>query len=599
MHLIETLKAAFEPVLSSLSPDPAKVPDYLAMIKPAQDAKHGDYQANVAMPLAKVLGKKPPEVANDVIGQLPLGDMLETPQVAGPGFINIRFQSEWLARQVRAIATDERLGVPLAPKAKTYVVDYSGPNVAKPLHVGHLRSTIIGESLCRLLRFLGHTAIGDNHLGDWGTQFGMLLYGYKNYLDRAAYDREPVQELARVYVHVRNLTKGTDDEETDTKTLSPEEQAVLDACRHETVKLHRGDPENVAIWKEFMPPCMEEVKAIYRRLDVKFDHQLGESFYQPMLGAVVEDLKAKGVAFESRGAIVVGDEKQISIVQKSDGAFTYTTTDLATIKYRADTFKPDAMLYVVDFRQADHFRQLFKAAAKWGYSEIELAHLQFGSVLGEDGKPLQTRKGTAAALENLLDTAIARGAELYESNRQERIALGKEVPELSDDERAQIAEAVGLGAVKYADLSQNRTSNYTFSYKKMLATEGNTATYMQYAYARCRSIFRKGEVDEARFRTDPPPVVLVEPEERGVALQLLRYPEYLQAAATEYMPHSLTAYLWDLTKALSSFYAADRCAVLKAETPELRESRLLLCDLSARIIRQTLHLLGIRTLERM
>ena len=599
MNLIDHLRSAFRPVLTELAPDLAKVPDYLAMIKPAQNADHGDYQANVAMSLGKQLGKKPVEVAAEIIQKMLIGDLLETPTVTGPGFINLRLRNEWLAARVREMAADDRFGIDPVAKPRTYVIDYSSPNVAKPLHVGHLRSTIIGESLSRLLRFLGHNVISDNHLGDWGTQFGMLLYGYKNHLDAAAYETNPVAELARLYVLVRNLTKGTADEETDQKTLSPAELAVLNACREETVKLHAGDPENVALWQKFMPACLEEVQAIYRRLDVTFDHQHGESFYNPMLPAIVADLKAKGIAKESQGAIVIEAGKQVSLVQKRDGAFTYTTSDLATIQYRVQSFHPDAMLYVVDFRQGDHFKNLFAAARRWGYEAIELTHVSFGSVLGEDRRPLKTRDGTAIGLDGLLDEAVAEGARKYEQSRQERIALGKEVAEITNEERRLVAETVGLGAVKYADLSQNRTSDYIFSYEKMLATDGNTATYMQYAYARCRSIFREGAEDEERFQTKPPVVQLVEPEERALALQLLRFGDSLEAAATEYLPHFLTAYLWDLAKALSSFYAARKCAVLKAETPELRDSRLLLCDLTARTIRQTLELLGIRTLERM
>jgi arginyl-tRNA synthetase len=629
MNLLEQIRAVFQPVLASLATDATKVPDYLAMIKPAQNADHGDYQANVAMPLQKVLGKKPAEIAAAIVAQLNLGDMLEDPQVAGPGFINLRLRTSWLAAQVQAMAANPHLGVTPASTPKTYVIDYSGPNVAKPLHVGHLRSTIIGESLVRILRFLGHRVIGDNHLGDWGTQFGMLLYGYKNFVDAAAYQADPVRELARIYVKVRNLSKGTEIEidvpddpkskkkkKKKTRTIyTPDEQAVLTACRLETVKLHQGDPENVALWQQFMPACLAEVNAIYERLEVHFDTQHGESFYNAMLPAVVEDLLAKGIAERSQGAVVLAgvdsadadedtaatDEADgpVSLIQKSDGAFTYTTTDLATIKYRADNYRPNAILYVVDARQADHFKNLYSAAKRWGFERTEFTHVSFGSVLGEDRKPLKTRDGKAIELDQLLDEAISAGARKYEESLQERLALGKEVPDITDAERRRIAEVVGLGAVKYADLCQHRTSDYVFSFGKMLATDGNTATYMQYAYARCRSIFREGNVDEQRFRTQPPSVVLVEPEERALAFQLVRFQEALDAAATEYLPHLLTTLLWDVAKALSSFYAAKRCHVLQAPTPELRDSRLLLCDLAARVIKQTLELLGIHVLERM
>jgi arginyl-tRNA synthetase len=592
MNLLSELRNLFQPVLEQLSPDPSKLADYLAMVRQAQNPEHGDYQANFAMPLAKLLKRKPPEVAAEVLQKLPPNDLIESTSVAGPGFINIRLKNYWLAKQVRAMAADARLGIAPAHSPKTYVIDYSGPNVAKPLHVGHLRSTIIGEALCRLLRFLGHNVIGDNHLGDWGTQFGMLLYGYKNFRDDAAYKADPVRELARLYRHVRELAKANDDDEGDANN------PVAQAYRAETVKLHAGDPENVALWKQFMPACMEEVEAIYRRLDVHFDHQHGESFYNPMLADVVKDLLEKNCAERSDDAVIIRESKdKVSLIQKRDGAYTYTTTDLATIKYRHDTWKPNVVLCVVDFRQGDHFKNLFAAAKRWGYDSVELTHVSFGSVLGEDRKPFQTRAGKTVELDMLLDKAVELGLQKYEEAYQERLTRDEDLPQLSDAEKKEIAEVVGIGAVKYADLSQNRTSDYVFSYEKMLATDGNTATYMQYAYARCRSIFRKGEIDVERFQKSPPPVSLESPHERALALQLLRWSEALDAAATEYMPHYLTGYLWDLSKAYSSFFV--NCPVLKAETPALRDSRLLLCDLTARVIRETLNLLGIRTVERM
>ena len=342
--------------------DPGDPQPYLAMIKPVQDPKHGDYQANCAMSLAKTLGTKPRDVAQEIVDRLPLGAIFEKPEIAGPGFINLRLSNTWLSERLRDMARDERLGVSLAQPAKTFVVDFSGPNVAKPMHVGHLRSTIIGDSLARLLRFLGHRVISDNHLGDWGTQFGIILYGYKNLRDRpGALRADPVRELARLYVHVRSLMKGDeDDEKTD--------DLIADACRLETAKLHAADEENLRLWQMFQPWCLEEINRIYRRLDVVFDHTLGESFYQPMLAGVVDDLLAKGVAENSQGAVVIffGDNEPPALIRKTDGAFTYTTTDLATIKYRVEHFHADAMLYVVDFRQGLHFKNVFDAARRWG-----------------------------------------------------------------------------------------------------------------------------------------------------------------------------------------------------------------------------------------
>ena len=622
MNLNHALRTALDPILAAYAPDAAERAKLLLMTRPAADAKHGDYQANFAMPLAKSLGRKPQELAAEIIAKIPADHpMISSAAVAGPGFINVKFRDEWIAGQVQKLGGDERLGIEKAAQPKTFVIDYSGPNVAKPLHVGHLRSTIIGESLARILRFLGHKVVGDNHLGDWGTQFGILLYGYKHLLNAENYAADPVRELARVYVEVRNLTKptgqpvGEDEDEPDKKKLTPEQQAIVDEYRAETLKLHQGDPENLRLWREFMPHCMKEIHDIYDRLGVKFDHEHGESFYHDMLAGVVEDLLAKGVAEPSKGAVVVpGANDSASLIRKSNGGFTYTTTDLATVKYRVDEFKPDAILYVVDFRQGDHFKAVFAAAEKWGYGSASLSHVEmgrtftprprfwhvsFGSVLGPDRKPLKTRDGNVVELNSLLDEAIAEGGRRYKTTRDERLAAGMHVEELSSAEIADISEAVGMGAVKYADLSQNRTSDYVYTLDKMLATEGNTATYMQYLYARCRAIFRKGNIDPAKYRTDPPPVVFAEPEERAVALALLRAPEALEAAAAEYYPHVIAQYLFDLAKAVSSFYASQRCKVLEAATPELRESRLLLCDLTARMMVQCLGLLGIRVVEKM
>jgi arginyl-tRNA synthetase len=606
MSLLTQLRSLFEPALAELVPDRAKLADYLGMVRPT-DPKNGDYQANFAMKLAKELGRKPPELAKEIVAKLPPNDILESATVAGPGFINLKLKDTWLAAQVRAMAADPRLGVAPTSNPRRFVIDYSSPNVAKPLHVGHLRSTIIGDALTRLLRFLGHAVVTDNHLGDWGTQFGMLLYGYRHFLDRAAFDADPVRELARLYVHVRGLFKKADDEEEGAA-----DDPVKLACQLETAKLHAGDLENVALWNEFMPHCLEAVHRIYRRLGVlPFDHEHGESFYNPMLPAVVQDMLAKGIATESQGAVVIPNARGIiprteeeqtkeeppALIRKRDGAFTYTTSDLATVKYRMDQYHPDAMLYVVDFRQALHFKTFFAQARRWGFEGVELQHVQFGSVLGEDKKPFGTRKGGVPELSNLIDEAVRLGLAKYEESYADRKAHGHDVPELTGEVKRDIAEAVGVGAIKYADLSQNRESDYVFSYDKMLATEGNTSTYMQYAYARCRSILRKGQVDEARFRTNPPAVLITQPAERALCLQLLRFADALQSAAGEYMPHHVTGYLWDLAKAFSVFF--ENCPVLTAEPAELRDSRLLLVDLTARVIRQGLDLLGIRTVERM
>jgi arginyl-tRNA synthetase len=587
MHLSHVVQHELRRALTGLVPD---VEPFVAMVRATQDAKHGDYQANCAMSLAKVLGKKPRDLAQEIADRFPTDGPLEKPEVAGPGFINVRFRRDWLAGAAVAVARDSRLGVAAAKTPKTFVIDYGGPNVAKPMHVGHLRSTIIGDALARLLRFLGHHVIGDNHLGDWGTQFGMLLYGFRHFLDAAAFEKDPVRELARIYVHVRGLMKSDEAEGDD---------PIATACRKETAKLHAGDADNIRHWKQFMPACMDEIDRIYRRLDVRFDHTLGESFYNLMLPAVVDDLLAKGIARESEGAVAIffGEKEPPALIRKRDGAFTYTTSDLATIRYRAETWNPDAMLYVVDFRQALHFKNLFNAARRWGYDKSDLEHISYGSVMGKDGKPIKTREGGAVELGALLDEAVERAGQVYEANVKEARDRGDETDELGPDEKKQVYEAVGIGAVKYADLSQNRTSDYKFDFDKMLAMNGNTATYMQYAYARNRSIFRKADADVNLYRTTPPPVYLESDHERALVLQLLRFEETLHQAAAEYQPSVLTAYLWDLAKTYSGFF--QNCPVIKAPTPLLRESRLLLCDLTARVLQECLSLLGIRTVERM
>jgi arginyl-tRNA synthetase len=620
MNLIAQLQTVFQPALAQLSLDPTKVSEYLGLIRPAQNPEHGDYQANFAMPMAKAAGKKPQAMAAEIVAQLSLGDMLEPPQVAGPGFINLRFKNDWLAARVREMAADERLGVAKVAKPWKFVIDYSSPNVAKPLHVGHLRSTIIGDALTRLLRFLGHTVVTDNHLGDWGTQFGMLIYGYRNFLDKDAYAQDPLRELAKVYKLVRDIIKEEEKglriadnvfppEDTRNAKAPTDEQSQL-----ETAKLHAGNPDNLALWQEFMPACLGGLHETYSRLGtLPFDHEHGESFYNPMLPAIVEDMLAKKIAFPSEGAIVIPNskgnvpppekdvkkqkEEPAAIIRKSDGAFTYTTSDLATVQYRVAHYGPDVVLYVVDARQSLHFRTLFAQVGRWGYTAVHLEHVSFGSVLGQDGKPLKTREGAPDELLPLLDDAIELARRSYQASYEMRREFGHDVAELSAAVVQDIAEAIGSGAVKYADLSQNRNSDYKYDAEKMLAMDGNTATYMQYAYARCRAIFRKEKIDEARFRSSPPAVVLTHPAERGLALRLLKFEDAITNAANEYLPHYLTEYLWDLAKAYSVFF--ENCPVLKAETPELRDSRLLLVDLCGRVIRQALDLLGIRTVERM
>ncbi|MCL2306380.1 MAG: arginine--tRNA ligase [Planctomycetaceae bacterium] len=589
--ILHLLKHRFRETLGQFVDDP--IP-YLEMIRPSQDPKFGDYQANMAMSLGKKLGKPPREVAAEIVAKLDLDGLCTSPEIAGPGFINLRVADSLLGELLqKAVGDEQRLAIsPVAPgEKKRYVIDYSAPNVAKPMHVGHIRSTMIGNALVRILRFYGHEVITDNHIGDWGTQFGMILYGYRNFLDKVAYEANPVQELSRLYRHVRQLADQPNEEGKRITAL------VLE----ETAKLHGGDPENLALWNKFVPVCMEEIERIYRRLGVEFDHTLGESFYQPMLGPLVDDLIRRGIAVETEGAIGIfleGYEIPM-LIRKKDGAFLYSTTDLATIQYRMEKFQPDAILYLTDFRQSLHFEQLFKAAGiatcrqdacgpsgPSGPKLPELVHVKFGTVLGEDGKPFKTRSGDTVGLESLLDEAESRAFAVLEKNLE-----GEGEPD------RETARRIGLGALVYADLSQNRESDYVFSFDKMLAMNGNTATYMQYAYARVRSIFTKGNIDVDALRRSPQPIQLSAPQERALALELLKFDEAIEGAIRDYRPNQLTAYLYELANRYSHFF--EHCPVLKADDESAKQSRLKLCDLTARTIRLGLLLLGIETVERM
>jgi len=542
-----------------------------AIIRPCADPKFGDYQANGVMAVAKQRKENPRALADKVIAQIQLADVCEPPTVAGAGFINFRLTPAFVAQQAAAAAADERLGVPKVARPKTVVIDFSSPNVAKPMHVGHIRSTIIGDCLARLLKFLGHRVITDNHLGDWGTQFGMLIVGWKKFRDTNALARDPIAELERLYKYVNDR------------------EDLRDEAKAELAKLQRGDAENQAIWKKIIDLSRQEFDKTYARLGVTFDHTLGESFYNPGLKDVVEELKRLGIARQSEGAMCIffEDDPELKktaplIVQKADGAFLYGTTDMATLKYRIDQWHPDEIIYVTDARQQLHFKQVFATARKWWKKVPDLRHVYFGSILGEDGKPLKTREGAPVKLADLLDEAEERAlAVVTEKN-----------PELSDETRKQIARAVGIGAVKYADLSQNRTTDYVFSWPKMLAMNGNTAPYLQYAYVRVQSIFRKsGREGEA-----PAEPRFAHPAELDLAKHILRFPETLQAVADDDKPNWLTAYLYDLAGKFSVFY--DNCPVLQSEEPT-RSSRLTLCRLTADVMKRGLNLLGIDVIEQM
>jgi arginyl-tRNA synthetase len=572
MNVLSRLRAAFA-LATPTGGDPAA---FAAAVRPSTDPKFGDYQANGCMALKAVTGRNPRDLASEVAARVQLAPLAGPPEVAGPGFLNVRLHDAWIAEATGSLLRDEALGVVPTDHPQTLVIDFSSPNVAKPLHVGHIRSTVIGDALARVFATLGHSVVRDNHLGDWGTQFGMILWGWKNALNRDAYDADPVAELARLY-RLAN------------QKIQEGETSVQAAARDETVKLHAGDPENRALWEQFMPQCLDLLHAMYDRLGVSFDEELGESAYEAMLPGVVEELESKGLAVASQGATAVfveGHEAPF-LVRKSDGAFTYATTDLATIRYRADRWQPSRILYVVDTRQGDHFKMLFDVARRWGYDSIDLIHVGFGTILGPDRRPYKTKSGDTVGLESLLDEAVARARKIVDDNS----------PELDESERAAVAEAVGLGAIKYADLSQNRLSDYVFDYDRMMALTGNTATYLQYAHARVCSIFRRGGITPESIREKAPAIVLSGPQERALALQLLRLPEALEVAASELKPNVLTDYLFELANRFSTFFEA--CPVLKADSDALRDSRLALCDLTARVLRKGLDLLGIVAPERM
>ena len=664
MNVLALLRERFSAALADLVDDPQPL---VEMVRASGDAKFGDYQANCAMPLAKQLGKPPRDVAAEIIERLDVADLCHEPEIAGPGFINLKVRDAWLAQQTLNLLRDEqRLGVEQVAEPRTYVVDYSAPNVAKPMHVGHIRSTVIGDALYRTLAFLGHNVIGDNHVGDWGTQFGMIIYGFRHFADQDAYEREPVAELARNYKLVHRLVSfhndknqrlpaleeklavqekdfkaleaigPTGDAKADKKNekarkraaaslsetrkqfaslqenltaaaadaefaaLAAEHADIAQAVLLETAKLHEGDEDNRRLWNEFMPECMAEIDKVYQRLGVSFDHTLGESFYHDRLPQVVADLKAKGLATDSDGAVCVFlDEFDVPmIVQKKDGAFLYATTDLATIAYRQEHWQPDAILYVVDHRQSLHFEQLFATAARMGSENVELAHIAFGTVMGEDGRPYKTRSGDTVGLEGLLDEAVSRAYDVVcENDDRKTDANDNPAPELDEATRRRVSEVVGIGSLKYADLSHNRESDYKFSYDKMLATTGNTATYMQYAYARVRSIFRRGEIDIDAIRASAGEITLEHPAERALAVSLLRFSEALDSVVAEYYPNQLTDYLFDMSSHYSTFY--QQCPVLKAADEATRLNRLLLCDLTARTLKQGLALLGIDVVEQM
>lgn len=561
--------------------------DFQPMVRPA-DPRFGDYQANGVLPFARKAGLNPRQVAADLCAALAENQLLKPAtaswDIAGPGFINFTLAAEFTRDWLRSYASESDLaaGAGNRLKDRILVVDYSSPNTAKEMHVGHIRSTVIGECLSRLLEFAGARVLRDNHIGDWGTQFGMLIWAIK----KAGWSmdgRDPaaaVAELEALY------------KEGNTAYQSSEDAAA--AIRAELVSLQQGEPANIRIWKSITEVSWRAFEEIYRQLDVRFDEVLGESFYRDKLDRVYRELEAYGLAVESEGALVVFHPEhprfatQPFIIRKSDGASNYASTDLATVLYRSEHFKADGIFYVVDSRQADHFEQLFLTVGKWfeasGRPVPRLEHVAFGSVLGDNGKPIKTKEGGSIKLKDLLSEAVRRaGAIVQEKN-----------PELSPEESREVAQTVGLGALRYADLSQNRTSDYLFSWDRMLSLEGNTAPYLLYAVARIHSIFRKAGVDpEAAF---PEAGLPSTPEEGALGRQLLAFPGTIDQVLSDLRPHLLCNYLFELAGAFSTFYNANRVIV---EDPAVRQLRLLLCSRTLVVMKTGLHLLGLRTLERM
>ena len=539
----------------------------------ATDARFGDYQSNAALILAKQLGENPRALAQKIIDRLDLQEWCDPPQIAGAGFINLTLRPEAVAAKTADLLRDERLGVEKAASVHRIVIDFGSPNVAKPMHVGHIRSTVLGDALARIASFLGHEVIRDNHIGDWGTQFGMVIYGWKNLLDRAALERDPIAELVRIY------------KETNEKATS--DPKVREAVREELVKLQAGDAENFSIWKETVDLSMKEFERAYQVLDIHYDIQRGESFYNDRLPAVVERLLKSGIAEISEGAVCVffrdipelGEKP--AIIRKSDGGFNYTTTDIATVDYRIQDLKADTVWLVVGAPQILHFKQIIAIARREGFT-ADFRHVTFGSILGEDRKLMKTRSGENVPLRDLLDEAVQRARKIIEEKN----------PELGESEKIDIAQKVGIGAVKYYDLSQYRMTDYIFSWDRMLSFQGNTAPYLQNAYVRIRSIFRKAGEEFAPVKE----LVLAAPEEKNLATRLCQFGEVVPTVLNDFRPNILANYLFELANSFHSFYEA--CPVLKSEEPS-RSSRLALCELTGRVLQRGLDLLGIRVPEKM
>ena len=555
-------------------------------VTPATDPRFGDYQTNAALVLGKQRGEDPRTLAEKILARLDVGELCESPTVAGVGFINFTLRAAAVARKAGELLEDERLGVAKAGSTRRIVIDFGSPNVAKPMHVGHIRSIVLGDALARIASFLGHEVIRDNHIGDWGTQFGMVIWGWKNLLDRQSLARDSLAEIVRIY------------KETNQRTTS--DPQVREACRQELVKLQAGDRENLDIWNECVAFSMQDFEHVYKLLDIHYDIQCGESFYNDRLPATVDRLLKSGIAEISEGAVVVffRDIPELAdkpcIIRKRDGGFNYATTDIATVDYRINELKANTVWVVVGAPQVLHFKQIFEIARREGYT-ADFRHIPFGSILGEDRKLMKTRSGENVPLRELLEEACRRARKIVEEKN----------PDLSEADKIDIAQKIGIGAVKYADLSQYRMTDYVFSWDRMLSLQGNTAPYLQNAYVRIRSIFRKAVATplsgvEAQKRHRPVATIekltLTDRSEINLAKRLCQFAEIVPQVLNDFRPNILANYLFELANSFHTFYEA--CPVLKSEEP-VRSSRLALCDLSGQVLQRGLDLLGIKVPEKM
>ena len=551
--------------------------DYIEKIDIQNSTKKefGDFQTNFAMMSSKLIGKNPREIANTIIENFEKNDIIEKLEVAGPGFINIFLKNSFLNEEIKKLE-NEKYDFSFLNTDKTVIIDYSSPNIAKRMHIGHLRSTIIGDSIKRILNFLGFKTLADNHIGDWGTQFGKLIVAYKNWLDKKAYEEDPIGELERIYVLFSDKAK--------------KDPALEDEAREELKKLQLGNEDNQKLWKEFIDISLKEYNKVYERLDVNFDYYYGESFYNDMMPSVLEELKKKNIAREDQGALVVffeDDKLPPAIVQKKDGSFLYTTSDLATMKFRKNELKVDEAVYLTDDRQQNHFKQVFEIGKMLGEPyDYKKTHIVFGIMRFGD-QIFSSRSGNTIRLVDLLD----------EAKKQVKKVIDEKNPNIPEEEKEKIAETIGSGAIKYFDLSQNRTSDITFTWEKVLNFEGNTGPYLQYTYVRIMSIFRK--LEEENINVENTDIVLNEMAgiERELASELLKFPQAVVKSYENFRPNIIADYLFDTAKLFNSFYNSS--SILKEEDKQVMDARILLAKKTAFVLKEGLELLGIKTVNRM